>query len=361
MPAPKIIPVIMSGGSGTRLWPASRMDSPKQCLPLVGARTMIQDTALRLRGEKNGFSFGDPVIICNERHAADIKTQLKDIGVTNPHIILEPVGRNTAPCAAIAALAVQSIDESALMLLAPADHLIEDEAAFAKAIQRTLPASMDGHLVTFGITASAPETGYGYIKKGATLDAHASRVAAFVEKPDLETAQEYLASGDYFWNAGIFMAAPSALLGELDAYATETLRTARLSWDNAKAQDGFTALDKDLFAACPADSIDYAVMEKTSKAAVVEANIGWSDIGSWSALWDITKGEDGNARKGDTLLIDTKDCLIHSDGTFVATIGVENLAIVVKDGAVLISAMDRVQDVKEIVGALKKRGDTGRL
>jgi len=361
MHAHKIIPVIMSGGSGTRLWPASRVDSPKQCLPLVGKRTMIQDTALRLRGEGEGFSFGNPVIICNERHAADIKMQLAYIGIKSPHIILEPVGRNTAPCAAIAALAVQDIDENALMLLAPADHLIKNEDAFAAAITHALPASKSGHLVTFGITANAPETGYGYIKKGAALDDYASRVAAFVEKPNAQTAKIYLASGDYFWNAGIFMASPAALLGELKSLSPAILKSAQYSWDNTARRGDFIALDKDLFAACPADSIDYAVMEKTDKAAVIEANIGWSDIGSWSALWDITKGEDSNARKGETLLIDTKSCLVHSDGTFVATIGVENLAIVVKDGAILISAMDRVQDVKEIVGALKKRGDKDRL
>jgi len=361
MSNPKIIPVIMSGGAGTRLWPASRSARPKQCLPLVGERTMIQETALRLRGAGDGYTFTDPVIICNERHAINIKGQLASIGIMHAHIILEPIGRNTAPCAAIAALAAQTIDEDALMLLAPADHLITDEAAFRAAITNALPATQSGHLVTFGITPKTPETGYGYIKKSEALDEYASRVDDFVEKPNLATAKNYLASGEYFWNAGIFMAAPSALIREMNKHAPDILNAANRALARGIRHNGFVALNKALFAACPAVSIDYAVMEKTDKAAIIEADIGWSDIGSWSALWELTKGEDGNAARGDTLLIDTKNCLVHSDGTFVATIGTENLAIVVKDGAVLISAMDRVQDVKDIVGELKNRGDKDRL
>ena len=224
-----------------------------------------------------------------------------------------------------------------------------------------LQAAAAGYLVTFGITADAPETGYGYIQKGDGLDGHAFKVAAFKEKPRKETAEDYIASGQYFWNAGIFMCKPSALLSEMKKHCPEILVACEAAYQASIVQGGCLPLDEKTFAACPADSIDYALMERTDKAAVVEANMGWSDIGSWSALWQLTKGEDGNALSGDVHVVDTKNSLVHSDGPFVATIGVENVAVIIHKGSVLVANMDNVQDVKKIVDVLKARGDASKL
>ncbi len=364
-----IIPVIMSGGAGTRLWPASRKAAPKQLLPLVNEQTMIQETAERLRGnwpiKGNGFDFGAPVIVCNTTHAAPITKQLSELGIKPCLIITEPVPRNTAPCAAIAALAVQAADPDALMLLAPADHHISNKPAFSRVVANGLQAAKSSHLVTFGITAETPETGYGYIQKGANLDEHAFTVAAFKEKPCKNVAEEYIASGQYFWNAGIFMCKPSALLSEMKLHCPDILKACEKAYE-ASTQDGnYLPLNEKAFAVCPANSIDYAVMERTEKAAVVEANMGWSDIGSWSALLELKRvladGDDTNALKGDVHVIDTSNSLVHTDGPFVAAIGVDNLAIVVHDGAVLVAKMDRVQDVKKIVDFLKARDDKNKL
>ncbi|MCF6220873.1 MAG: mannose-1-phosphate guanylyltransferase/mannose-6-phosphate isomerase [Robiginitomaculum sp.] len=356
-----IIPVIMSGGAGTRLWPASRQATPKQLLPLISEQTMIQETAKRLRGAWDGFSFGVPVIVCNTSHAASITKQLGGLGIKPGTIITEPVPRNTAPCAAIAALAVQAQDPDALMLLAPADHHINNKPAFAQVVTAGLAAAEAGYLVTFGITAETPETGYGYIQKGAALDDHAFKVAAFKEKPRKEIAEEYITSGAYFWNAGIFMCKPSVLLAEMKKHCPDILATCEIAYSASAKQGGILSLDEKSFAACPADSIDYAVMERTDKAAVVEANMGWSDIGSWSALWERTKDESGNAHNGDVHTIDTTNSLIHTDGPFVATIGIDNLAVIVHQGAILVANMDKVQDVKKVVDFLKARGDTAKL
>ena len=361
MPKRKIIPVIMSGGSGSRLWPASRAAAPKQLLPLISEQTMIQETAERLRGSYEAFEFGDPVIICGAAHGDIIKQQMHDIGIANPHIIIEPIARNTAPCAAVAAMAVQSIDKDALMLLAPADHHISNAPAFMRAVSHAANTAMDNYIVTFGITTDAPNTGYGYIQKGENLGAHASRVAAFREKPNLETAKNYVSSGNYFWNAGIFLCQPSTLLSEMQAHCPEIKTASQTALSKASEANGIHCLDEAAFAGSPSDSIDYAVMEKTARAAVVEADIGWSDIGSWAALWNKNKDESSNALQGDALTIDTKNSLVHAGDMFVATIGVENLAIVVKDGALLVVQMDRVEDVKKIVDELKKRGDNKRL
>jgi len=352
-----IIPVIMSGGAGTRLWPASRKAAPKQLLPLVNEQTMIQETAERLRGEWSGFSFGAPVIVCNTTHAAPIEEQLSALGIKPGTIITEPVARNTAPCAAIAALTIQAQDKDALMLLAPADHHISDKVAFARVVANGIDAAAAGYLVTFGITAQTPETGYGYIQKGTALDAHAFKVAAFKEKPLRKTAEAYIASEQYFWNAGIFMCKPSALLAEMEKHSPDILSACETAYNASKSEGGHLPLDEKTFAACPADSIDYAVMERTDKAAVVEANMGWSDIGSWSALWELTKGDDNNATRGDVHTIDTTNTLVHSDGPFVATIGVDDLAVVVHKGTVLVAKMDKVQEVKKVVELLKLRGD----
>lgn len=356
-----IIPVIMSGGSGTRLWPASRTATPKQLLPLISKNTMIQETANRFRDAGRTFTFGDPVIICNAAHGEIIKEQLREIGIENPHIIIEPIARNTAPCAAVAALAVHKIDPNALMLLAPADHHIRDTKAFRRTIAHAIPAAHSEHLVTFGITAKSPETGYGYIQKGKSLTLHAHKIAAFREKPDQETAERYIQSQQYHWNAGIFLAKPSALLEQMQQHCPDIKTASQKAFAQASDKNGLTLLDKACFAACPSESFDYAIMEKTDMAAVVEADIGWSDIGSWSTLWEMGKDKNGNALSGDTYVIDTKNTLVQSDGTFVATIGVEDLAIIVKDGAILVTRIDRVQDVKKVVEELKARGDTARL
>jgi mannose-1-phosphate guanylyltransferase / mannose-6-phosphate isomerase len=356
-----IIPVIMSGGAGTRLWPASRKAAPKQLLPLVSTQTMIQETVERLNGEWDSFKFGAAVIVCNTVHTDPISEQLSGLGLKLGTIITEPVPRNTAPCAAIAALAVQAEDPDAYMLLAPADHHISDKSAFSHVVASGLQAAAAGYLVTFGITADAPETGYGYIQKGESLDTNAFKVVAFKEKPSRKTAQDYIASGKFFWNAGIFMCKPSALLAEMRKHCPEVLMACENTFNTSKIQSGTLHLDGKTFAACPADSIDYAVMEHTEKAAVVEANMGWSDIGSWSALWQLTKDDDGNALRGDVHVIDTKKSLVHTDGPFVATIGVENIAVIVHEGAVLVAHMDNVQDVKKIVNVLKDRGDLAKL
>jgi mannose-1-phosphate guanylyltransferase/mannose-1-phosphate guanylyltransferase/mannose-6-phosphate isomerase len=357
----KIVPVIMSGGSGTRLWPASRAQNPKQLQALVSEKTMLQDTALRLSGETDDIAFTDPIIICNASHADVIRTQLQDIDIDDPVIIAEPVARNTAPCAAVAALAAQKKNPDALMLLAPADHFIRDQDGFRNTVSQACAAAHEGYLVTFGITATAPETGYGYIQKGEALDDHAYQVTAFKEKPNLDVAAQYIREQKYFWNAGIFLSQPATLLSEMNKHCGDISNASRSAYEEAADRDGYWLLDEKAFATSPSNSIDYAVMEKTAKAAVVEADIGWSDIGSWSSLWQQSKGANGNAVLGDTFLIDTKNSLVHSDGTFVATIGVEDLAIVVKDGAVLVAKMDRVQDIKSVVEELKSRGDKTRL
>lgn len=352
-----IIPVIMSGGAGTRLWPASRKAAPKQLLPLVSELTMIQETAERLRGEWRSFTFGAPVIVCNTTHANPIGEQLAVLGINLGTIITEPVPRNTAPCAAIAAMAVRDQDPNALMLLAPADHHISDKAAFANVVANGLEAAEAGYLVTLGITAQTPETGYGYIQKGESLGDQVFKVAAFKEKPLKETAEHYIASGQYFWNAGIFMGKPSALLAQMQKHSPDILTACEIAYQASKPHGNHLPLDEVKFAACPANSIDYAVMERTDKAAVVEANMGWSDIGSWSALWELTKDDDSNAVRGDVHTIDTTNSLIHTDAPFVATIGVDGLAVVVHKDTVLVADMDKVQDVKEVVAFLKARGD----
>ncbi len=352
----------MSGGAGSRLWPTSRKSRPKQLQALAGKQTMIQETALRFQHEENIYNFADPMIVCNQTHAKAIAEQLGEIGISPSMMITEPVARNTAPCAVIAAMAIQAKNPDALMLLAPADHHIKDTDAFRRIVGQALAAARCGHMVTFGITVTKPETGYGYIQKGAKLDDHAHKVAGFTEKPDLATAKSYMASGDYFWNAGIFMCKPSSLLSEMHQHSPKILQACQTAFAASPTSNGQTlALDADTFARCPDISIDYALMERTSKAAVVEAPMGWSDIGSWAALLDLTRDIYGNALKGDVHILDTKNCLIHSDGPFVATIGVENLAVIVHDGAVLIANLDKVQDVKKIVAELTRRNSKNLL
>jgi len=344
-----MIPVILSGGAGTRLWPLSRGHYPKQFLPLVSKNTMLQETLLRLDGIEG---LKPPIAVCNEDHRFMLAEQLWEIGVKPASIILEPVGKNTAPAVTMAALSAPSEDD--ILLILPADHVVADLEAFHRAVVEARQLAEQDLLVTFGIVALEPETGYGYIKAGTTTYGNAFNVAAFVEKPDLETAKAYISSGDYFWNSGMFAFKAGRFLRELEKFNPEMLSVCRAALSAAKTDIDFVRLDKEIFLNCPADSIDYAVMEKTDAAVVIPLNAGWNDVGSWSALWDVTaKDSSGNAIKGDVLTVDTSNSFIHSSNKLVAVIGVENLVVVETDDAVMIAAKDRVQDVKGIVDQLK--------
>lgn len=345
-----MIPVILSGGSGTRLWPLSRGQYPKQFLPLVSENTMLQETVLRL----DGVAGLKPLIaVCNEDHRFMLAEQLWEINIKPAAIILEPVGKNTAPAVAMAALAAESEDD--VLLVLPADHVIGDKEVLHKAIAEARRLAEQDLLVTFGIVATEPETGYGYIKRGNTAYGSAFDVAAFIEKPDLDTAKHYLASGEYFWNSGMFAFKASVFLQELERFNPEMLAVCREALKAAKADLDFIRLDKVIFSSCPADSIDYAVMEKTDKAVVIPLDAAWNDVGSWSALWDVReKDEQGNAIKGDVLTFDTNNSFIHSENKLIATIGVSDLVIVETDDAVMIAPKDRVQEVKQIVDQLKQ-------
>lgn len=344
-----MIPVILSGGSGTRLWPLSRGHYPKQFLPLVSGNTMIQETMLRLNGVKD---LQPTIAVCNEDHRFMLAEQMREIGVKPAAIILEPVGKNTAPAVAMAALSAASEDD--VLLVLPADHVVGDRPAFHAAVEQARQLAEQDLLVTFGIVATEPETGYGYVKAGEIRHGAAFNVAAFVEKPDLATAQRYLESGDYFWNSGMFAFKAGCFLRELEKFNPKMLQVCREALRAAKADLDFVRLDKAIFSTCPSDSIDYAVMEKTDRAVVIPLDAGWNDVGSWSALWDVTdKDDSGNAIKGDVLTVDTTNSYVHSSGKLVAVIGVKDLVVVETDDAVMVAAKDKVQDVKLIVDRLK--------
>jgi mannose-1-phosphate guanylyltransferase/mannose-6-phosphate isomerase len=350
-----ITPVILSGGSGTRLWPLSRKAMPKQLLALVGERTLLQDTVMRTHGE----AFGAPLVISNQEHRFLIVEQLRASGVADARIILEPIGRNTAPAAAVAALTVMEGDPDGLMLLMPSDHVVLDQAAFHRAVAVASKAAEAGALVTFGIQPSAPETGYGYIKGGAALAGApgAFSIERFVEKPDLATAQSYLAAGDYFWNSGMFLFRASVFLKELERLQPRILSACRDSLKHAHRDLDFIRLGEPAFEACPSDSIDYAVMEHAASAAVVPVEMGWNDVGSWQSLWEIaTRSEEGNVTQGDVVIERTRNCYIRSEGPLVAAVGVEDLVVVATKDAVLISQRAGSQDVKKIVEQLDRDG-----
>ena len=310
---------------------------------------MVQETAERLSGDL----FHPPVFICNAAHAVPISEQMAEINHPLGAIIVEPMGRNTAPCAVVAALHAKVSDPDALILLAPADHHVTKPDAFRRAVAAAMTAAKNGSLVTFGIAPDGPETGYGYIHQGEPISPGAFGVQAFKEKPDRETAQSYLDQGGYFWNAGIFLFSPDAFLSEIEKFHPEIVAQSTKAYQQAKIEAGYISLDAESFAACPSESIDYAVMEPTDKAAVVPANIGWNDIGSFTSLHALKKGENGNAIKGDVIAYDTRNSLIETDGPLVTTVGMDGFAVIVKDGSVLVAKLDAAQDVKKIVETLK--------
>ncbi|HSM10498.1 MAG TPA: mannose-1-phosphate guanylyltransferase/mannose-6-phosphate isomerase [Lysobacter sp.] len=351
-----VVPVILSGGSGTRLWPLSREAYPKQFLPLHGKDTMLQATWRRVAP----LASAPPLVVSNEAHRFMVAEQLRQADCTPGAILLEPVGRNTAPAIAVAALQATADGQDPLLLVLPSDHVIRDAAAFQAAVRSAEPAARDGRLVTFGIVPTGAETGYGYIRaEGGRLpaDAGVRAVAQFVEKPDAATAQQYVDSGEYVWNSGMFLFRASVYLAELARHRPEVLAACRAALDAARRDEDFVRLDADAFAACPSDSIDYAVMEKTADASVLPVDVGWNDVGSWSALWEVAEQDgDGNAHHGDVVAQGCRNTLAWGDGRLIALIGLEDVVVVDTADALLVAHKDHVQDVKGIVTALKAAG-----
>ena len=348
-----ITPVIMAGGSGSRLWPLSRQLNPKQFLPLTGEGSMLQETLKRLEPLEHRA----PLLICNEEHRFLVAEQVRQQGVSDARILLEPEGRNTAPAIAVAALQAIAEEPDALLLVLAADHLIRDVEKFHESIGHAQTLAEANHLVTFGIVPTHAETGYGYIQRGEGLKDFGFRVKRFVEKPDSNTAEDYLATGGYYWNSGMFLFSAKRYLDELERFQPAMVEACRAALAGASQDLDFTRLDAEAFKACPSDSIDYAVMERTEQAAVVPLEAGWSDIGSWSALWDVKEHDaQGNACQGDVMLHDSRNLMVHADHRLVATVGVDDLVVVETKDAVLVAHKDRVQEVKKIVERLKMEG-----
>lgn len=349
-----ILPVIMAGGYGTRLWPLSRQLNPKQFLKLHGDYTMLQSTIKRL----DGVAHQSPCIICNEEHRFLVAEQLRQLSLEGSAILLEPEGRNTAPAIALAALQALQKNEDPLLLVLAADHLIKNTQNFHESIRAAASIAETGKLVTFGIVPTSPETGYGYIQRGDELGAgqHGYAVANFVEKPDLKTAEGYVASGNFFWNSGMFMFRASVYLEALGKFQPAMLKACQVAMEKSTQDLDFIRVDRDAFLSCPNESIDYAIMEKTDRAAMVPMDAAWSDIGSWSALWEVSdKTVDGNALTGDVMAIDTQNCLVHSSSRLVATVGLQDLVIVETKDAVLVAHKDKVQSVKDVVTLIKEQ------
>jgi mannose-1-phosphate guanylyltransferase/mannose-6-phosphate isomerase len=349
-----LIPVILSGGSGTRLWPLSREGHPKQFLALAGEQSMLQATWSRVAELAAGNA---PLVVTNEAHRFMVAEQLRQVGCAPAAILLEPVGRNTAPAIAAAALAATADGNDPLLLVLPSDHVIAAEQAFRSAVREAIPAATKGALVTFGIVPTTPETGYGYIQAAAGNGVR--EVLRFVEKPDAATAQAWLDEGGYFWNSGMFLFRAGRYLAELDRHRPDILAACRDAWAGAKRDTDFLRLERSAFEACPADSIDYAVMENTDAARVLPVDIGWNDVGSWAALWQVAEHDgNGNARHGDVMALDCHDSYAWSERRLVALIGLDGVVVVDTDDALLVASKDRVQQVKDVVAQLKD-GDRG--
>jgi mannose-1-phosphate guanylyltransferase/mannose-6-phosphate isomerase len=349
-----LVPVLLSGGSGTRLWPLSREAYPKQFIPLIGEYSLLQQTALRLRGLPGADA---PLVVANEEHRFVVAEQLRQLGIAPAAMLLEPMGRNTAPAIAVAALQAMVGGEDPVLLVLPSDHVIRDEAGFRAAVLAALPVAEQGALLTFGIVPTAPETGYGYIK--AATGEGVRTVERFVEKPDLATAEGYLASGGHYWNSGMFAFRASRYLDELARTHPAMVASARLALERGKRDADFLRLDREAFAACASDSIDYAVMEKTTAAKVLPIAVGWNDVGSWSALWDVAEQDgDGNAHRGDVLAQDCRNTLALGDKRLLALLGLQDVVVVDTDDAVLVAHKDRVQQVKDLVARLKRDSRT---
>ena len=361
-------PVILSGGSGSRLWPLSREAYPKQLLPLQTAQTMLQETVLRaMQLSSAQLAVAAPLLVCNEEHRFLVREQCQSAGYNPDAIYLEPTGRNTAPAIALAALHLaqgEHPDPDALMLVMPADHVIQNRQAFSTAVEQAAAAARHGKLVTFGIAPGYPETGYGYIRSGALLPAlpGAAAVAQFVEKPDLERAKAFLLDGSYSWNSGMFLFTAGTYLQELERYRPDISQAITLAWQLRTTDLGFYRPDKAAFVQCPADSIDYAVMQATQQAAVVKADMGWSDVGSWESLWRLANRDDkGNAIHGDVLAINTTNSYLRAESRQVSVIGLDKVTVVETKDAVLVMHTDAAQDVKKVVEQLRLQGRSESL
>lgn len=350
-----LTPVLLSGGVGSRLWPVSRETHPKQFLPLAGDITMLQETLQRTAG----LNAAAPLVVCNEEHRFMVAEQLRQLKLSASALILEPQGRNTAPAVALAALQAVAQDPDATLLVLPADHLIKDVDAFVRAVEKAQPLAESGRLMTFGVVPTAPETGYGYIKCGATVGDDLFDLERFVEKPDAETAQGYLASGGYLWNSGMFLLRAGTYLEQLGKHAPEILACCERAMADTSADMDFVRPDAQAFEECPSDSIDYAVMEKTDVGGVVSLDCGWSDVGAWSALWEVAEhDENGNVSKGDVLMHDCRDSYFRSESRLVTATGVENLVVVETPDAILVADRTKVQGVKDIVNLLRAQDRT---